>query len=299
MRNEIIGFQVPAHPSLEPALHLHVQTRLQDWLQTAPGAYLRKWESQEFERSVADVFGYHALQLGLPQIDTLQANRMPHPWLALNNPNFAHDRIDRGLSDLRDLRGKRPISLLTDFEALPFSEASLDLVTLPHTLELSCDPHGTLSEVHRVLVPEGRVVISGLNPASLWGLRQRRAQLYQRCGFGALFVPDTQEWIGYRRLRDWLRLLSFEVESVRFGCYRPAVISQPWLDRTAWLDPVGGRWWPILGGVYFVVAVKRVRGMTLIRRAWKTSPKLAGAPVSIANRSHLAGTSTRENLEPD
>jgi hypothetical protein len=31
---------------------------------------------------VADVFGYHALQLGLPELDTLRTNRMPHKCLA-------------------------------------------------------------------------------------------------------------------------------------------------------------------------------------------------------------------------
>ena len=32
---------------------------------------------------MADVFGFHALQLGLGELDALQANRMPHRWLAL------------------------------------------------------------------------------------------------------------------------------------------------------------------------------------------------------------------------
>lgn len=265
-------------PSLQTAVPTSAQSRLHDWLQTPPGAYLHHWELQEFERSVVDVFGYHALQLGLPHIDTLQANRMPHQWLALDDAAALNVPYPPDPSH-------QP-SFLTDFDALPFPEASLDLVTLPHTLELTGDPHGTLSEVHRVLVPEGRVVICGLNPTSLWGLRQRRAQLYQRFGFGEPYVPDTFEWIGYRRLRDWLRLLSFEVESVRFGVYRPAVHSQQWLDNTAWLDPIGSRWWPILGGVYFVVAVKRVRGMTLIRQAWKAPPKMAGAPVSVATSAH-------------
>lgn len=283
-------------PSLQTTLPTPAQSRLHDWLQTPPGAYLRHWEAQEFERSVVDVFGYHALQLGLPHIDTLQANRMPNQWLALDDAAVLN--VVDGASQPALKPALKP-ALLTDFDALPFAEASLDLVTLPHTLELSGDPHGTLSEVHRVLVPEGRVVICGLNPTSLWGLRQRRAQLYQRFGFGELYVPDTREWIGYRRLRDWLRLLSFEVESVRFGCYRPAVESQPWLDRTAWLDPLGSRWWPILGGVYFVVAVKRVRGMTLIRRAWKTTPKMTGAPVSVASGAHSAGTTTRKYIESD
>ena len=177
------------------------------------------------------------------------------------------------------------MALATDFAALPFPENSLDLVLLPHTLELSPDPHVTLREVERVLVPEGRVVICGLNPASLWGLRQRRGRFCQRLGFGELFLPPGVEMIGFWRLRDWLRLLGFEVESGRFGCYRPAVRSENWLRRCAWMDQAGDRWWPILGNVYFLVAVKRVRGMRLLGPAWKPRPSLAAAPVSIANKA--------------
>ncbi|WP_223717365.1 class I SAM-dependent methyltransferase, partial [Escherichia fergusonii] len=66
-----------------------------------------------------------------------------------------------------------PVALRCDFHALPFPANSLDLVVLPHALELASDPHETLREVERVLVPEGRVVILGFNPASLWGLWQR------------------------------------------------------------------------------------------------------------------------------
>jgi SAM-dependent methyltransferase len=176
------------------------------------------------------------------------------------------------------------VDLRCDFAALPFPANSLDLVVLPHTLELDADPHATLREVERVLVPEGRVVISCVNPASLWGLRQRRAHVYRRLGIGQLFLPREGEFIGYWRLRDWLRLLSFEVESGRFGCYRPAVLSEPMLQRFAWMDPVGARWWPIFGAVYFLVAVKRVRGMRLLGPAWKTSAARVAKPVPVANR---------------
>ena len=139
-------------------------------------------------------------------------------------------------------------------------------------------------EVERVLVPEGRVVICGINPLSLWGLRQRRAHLYRRLGFGELYLPHEGEFIGYWRLRDWLRLLSFEVESGRFGCYRPAVTDPRWLERFQWMDRAGARWWPIFGAVYFLVATKRVRGMRLLGPAWKAAKARGAAPVSIANR---------------
>jgi SAM-dependent methyltransferase len=259
---------------------------LHDWFQTPPGQYLLDWERAQFDLAVADLFGYHALQLGLPEMDTLQANRMPHRWLALDSPVHAAG-------------GAAPAStrmaLMTDFAALPFPEGSLDLVVLPHTLELNRDPHATLREVERVLVPEGRVVICGFNPASLWGLRQRRAQLYRRAGWGELYLPGAGEFIGYWRLRDWLRLLSFEVETGRFGCYRPAVRTDKWLQRFDWLDSLGHRWWPIFGAVYFVVAVKRVRGMKLLGPAWKTAQPMATAPVSIANRARSPDANTEKN----
>jgi hypothetical protein len=90
-------------------------------------------------------------------------------------------------------------------------------------------------------------------------------------GFGRLFLPDAGDFIGYWRLRDWLRLLGFEVESSQFGCYRPAVRSEPWLNRFAVDGPAGERWWPIFGAAYTVVAVKRVRGMRLLGPAWKNA----------------------------
>ena len=268
---------------------------LQDWFQTPQGRYLLDWERAQMDRVVVDIFGYHALQLGLPALDALKANRMPHRWLAsdacdnrvLQEANAAN-RVEGTTARAHGQRlaGAAPdVQLACDFAALPFPSASLDLVVLPHTLEQHADPHATLREVERVLVPEGRVVICGMNPASLWGLRQRRARLYQRFGFGELFLPSEGDLIGYWRLRDWLRLLSFDVESGRFGCYRPAVMGEDWLERFQWMDRAGARWWPIFGAVYFLVAVKRVRGMRLIGPAWKAVPARANAPVSVANRA--------------
>ena len=241
---------------------------LQDWFATPPGRYLLAWERAQLDLAVADIFGFHALQLGLTGLDALATNRMPHRWLATHVPQPG-------------------AAIVTDFSALPFPANSLDLVVLPHSLELAPDPHTTLREVERVLVPEGRVVICGLNPASLWGLRRRRAHLYHRLGLGPLFLPEAGELIGYWRLRDWLRLLDFEVEVGRFGCYRPALSSEKWLQRFEWMDRAGDRWWPILGAVYFVVAVKRVRGMTLLSPAWKAPRVPATVPVSVANNTTL------------
>ena len=245
------------------------------WLTSPLAAYLLQWEQRYLDTVVADVFGFHAVQLGLPELDALRANRMPHRWRA--DSKQASSAVPS--SSLQPMA----VSLTCDFDALPFDSQSLDLVVLPHALELARDPHLTLREVERVLMPEGRVVIIGFNPASLWGLRQQGSNARRYLGLGpahSRFLPHDGELIAYRRLRDWLRLLSFEVETGRFGCYRPPITSEKWLSRFEWMEPAGDRWWPVLGAVYALTAVKRVRGMRLVGLA-RARRRNAGASQAV------------------
>ena len=275
---------------------------LGQWLETPPGRYLLAWEQSQLDRSVADIFGFHALQLGLPRLDALRDNRMPHRWLAIDQPGPAVESPPGGevpiMSPPAPTASRARVVLHCDFDALPFDSQSLDLLVLPHALELTRDPHLALREVERVLMPEGKVVILGFNPNSLWGLRQRFGQLRRSMGFGARegpFLPGGSEYIGYRRLRDWLRLLSVEVEAGQFGCYAPPLRSDRWLDRFAWAERVGERWWPVFGSVYLVVAVKRVRGMRLVGLARQHRQAVkAAAPVV----SHRQG-GARRAVPPD
>ena len=258
-----------------------------NWLLSPPGRYLLDWEQARIDQAVADVFGFHALQLGLPQLDALRANRMPHRWV-VQDSLVVPQRVELP-APLEPITTQSPalsVALHCDFDALPFPSQSIDLLVLPHGLELARDPHETLREVERVLVPEGRVVIVGFNPASLWGLRQRLGSMRQRLGISrrARYLPNAGEFMGYWRLRDWLRLLSFEVEVGRFGCWRAPVRSQAWLDRWAWIENIGERWWPVLGAVYFVMAVKRVRGMRLVGLARREKVKPQPAPAVAVNR---------------
>jgi ubiquinone/menaquinone biosynthesis C-methylase UbiE len=262
---------------------------LASWLRTAPGQCLLRWEQQQMDQAVADVFGYHALQLGLPELQALRTNRMPHRWVASDTLQSL------GPMDALPVAEDAPPSLPFDahaalhchFDALPFPNQSLDLVVLPHALELSRDPHLTLREVERVLVPEGRVMILGFNPASMWGLRQRMGHARSAAGLagrGPLYLPRAGEFLGYWRLRDWLRLLSFEVEGGRFGCFRPPYRSPRWLERSAWMEPVGERWWPVFGAAYFLTAVKRVRGMRLVGLVRHEARRPRAAAATLANR---------------
>jgi len=230
------------------------------------------------DESVADVFGFHSLQLGLPGLEALRANRMPHRWLACS-----------AVTSQQPHSGAQ-VSVLCEYDALPFPSQSLDLVVMPHTLELSRDPHLTLREAERVLVPEGRLMITAFNPASWWAMRggkvdggAARSDAGARVKHSTGPLAQEPRWpmrtqmLGFRRLRDWLRLLSFEVEAARFGRFGPRVETVTWQQRWAWVEPVGQRWWPVLGAVYGLTAVKRVRGMRLVGLA-KRQARYASAP---------------------
>jgi SAM-dependent methyltransferase len=261
------------------------------WLLSPAGQYLLAWEQAQLDRLVADIFGFHALQLGRPALDALRSNRMPHRWLlndvdtpvlpaaALNGLAAGHSSRG-GVWPAAGTQRLRRLDVSANFEALPFPTASLDLVVLPHTLELADDAHQTLREVERVLMPEGRVVVIGFNPTSLWGLAGQCRRVSARFGHAQVPAHGHGELIGPRRLRDWFKLLGLQVETGTFGCWRPPWTGEPWLERNRWMESAGERWWPFFGSLYAVVAVKRVRAMRLIGPAWKQQRRkgAAGAP---------------------
>lgn len=238
---------------------------LAPWFETPAGAYARAWEQARLDELTADIFGYNAVQVGLPQIDALASNRMPNRWIT-----------DSALTAGAGAEMRRAV-VLHDFAELPFATQSLDLVVLPHVLEFAAEPHQVLREVERVLIPEGQVIICGFNPVSMWGIRQGAGRLT-----GAHFLPLHGEFISVPRLKDWLKLLNMEINRGHFGCYAPPCATDKWLQRFAFLEKAGNRWWPYLGALYIVQAIKRVKGMRLVGPAWqkKTATVAAGVPVT-------------------
>jgi SAM-dependent methyltransferase len=262
-----------------------------DFLASAAGRYMLDWEQRQLDQAVVDIFGYHALQLGLPRLDSLRENRMPLRCLALDGSSGESRWIEQHL--LRrgpalpespggpadpGLGGRREVALVTRFDELPFASQSIDLLVLPHVLEFAQEPHRVLREADRVLVPEGQIVITGFNPASLWGARHWSGRVGVRP-----FLPASSQMIALPRLKDWLKLLSFDVNRGRFGCYVPPVRSESWIARWSFLEKAGDRWWPVLGSVYALTAIKRVHGMRLVgmvRKRPERRPVLAPVPAA-------------------
>lgn len=244
---------------------------LDGWLKSPAGIYVRQWEQACLDELTVDIFGYNAVQVGLPQIDALAANRMPNKWQAATRLS--------NIDELAIAAGNKQIAVALDFAELPFASQSLDLVVLPHVLEFAAEPHQVLREVERVLIPEGQVIICGFNPASLWGLRQSVRRITR-----SPYLPVAGEFISLPRMKDWLKLLNLGVTRSHFGCYAPPARTTQWLNRFAFMENAGKRWWPYLGAVYMVHAVKRVKGMTLIGPAWNKKSASASQAVPATNR---------------
>lgn len=210
------------------------------WYDTPLGRYVLEREQAYIDTAVSDIFGFNALQFSLPQYDLLRASRIP-------------TRLTLG--------PYRPARLVTDFDCLAIANQSVDLVLMPHVLEFSSAPHQILREVERVLIPEGHVLITGFNPLSLWGachaLRPRGDE-----------YPWRGKFISLLRLKDWLALLGFEVVAGKLSCYAPPLQSEKWMARFEFMEAAGDRWWPLGGGVYYLLAKKRVHSMRVILPSW-------------------------------
>ena len=180
---------------------------------------MRDWTQRRYHHAVQDIFGYHALQLGASSLHTFANSRIAHRWIATDSRLETH------------------ADFFANASALPFFESTLDLVTLPFTLDAHSDPDAVLDEVARVLVPEGRAVFAGFHKMSFWGISHM---------LGAKRLPEGIQIYGKTRLLDSLAELGLVVDAVES--------SQS----------------PGHGGLYFLVARKRVMAIKPIRRkAWR------------------------------
>ncbi|MBS0373462.1 MAG: methyltransferase domain-containing protein [Proteobacteria bacterium] len=212
---------------------------LDAWLNGPLGRRLLATERREVEAALENVFGAQFVQLGHwgPRDTFLPLARMPRRALVAE-PGAAGDFVSHASS----------LALLSQ---------SVDAVLLPHTLEYEPDAHEVLREVERVLVGEGHVLILGFEPLSSWAVRHRLTSAGYPAGLTHLWSRG--------RLRDWLRLLGFDIVATRRFVHVPPLeaIADGALARG--LERIGARCDGRLGNVYLLKAKKRVYTLTPIR----------------------------------
>jgi len=206
-----------------------------DWFEGPLGARVLREEATLAPLALDDVFGFELLQVGAwgPARHLLDGARTQHTTLVA-------PELSAG------------VTLCAPLDSLPLRSDSIDAIFLPHTLELTEDPYAVLREAERVLCAEGCLMICGFNPFSGWGIRRAFAHYVGR----PAFPPQTLRMLSERRLRDWVALLGFDVDSVYgyLGVLPTKGRSVDVRPRPAWT-----------AGAYLLKARKRVQTMTWVR----------------------------------
>ncbi len=221
-----------------------------EWLETSVGQNLLLQEQQLVGKVLDRVFGDQIVQIGnwgAPELFLTQARTQ-----------FAALLGNELLPGVGAIVAPQRLPVITD---------SIDAVLLPHTLELGLEPHAVLREVHRVLRPDGKLIVLGFNPLSWWGLKHTLSP--------SGFPPGLRRQIPKRRLSDWLRLLNLNIESVT-GCY--ASVSAGKAGKLL-------RRWHWFASAYLLVATKETIPMTIIRPRVMHRARLVGGLVNPTTRN--------------
>jgi len=221
---------------------------LRSWYETPLGQALLEAENKELESVLPGLFGYHLLQLS-----------EHHNSDYLSKSSIRHQIIADvcSVSDQHDCQ----LGVQMNAHNLAIASDSVDVVVLPHTLDVDMNPQQVLRETDRVLVPEGRAVILNFNPWSSWGIRHIPNIYHGQ-------MPYSSRFFSPMRIKDWLTLLGFEVESIKTFFYRLPVSNPAVLKKLSFLDVVGEKIWPAFGSVYLIVARKQVSTLTPVRPRW-------------------------------
>ena len=226
---------------------------LRPWLEQAAMRELLRLERLHCQRALPRLFGYRLLQIGSWGFDAefTEKTPMPRHWVL-------------------GIHGGKGLQADCDGQSLPIPNKSVDVVLLPHSLEMVASPHRLLRETDRILCDHGHVMIMGFNPLSAWGLRRLWPMGQGRPPRGMRSYP-------LRRVHDWLELLDFEVLEVkRFGPGFPWLRRDGTDSRLFWMRRLLAWWCP----AYLMLARKRVVPVTPIRKPAWSRPQVV-APVAM------------------
>jgi SAM-dependent methyltransferase len=220
------------------------------WLESEAGRALLQQERGQVARALDRVFGDQIVQISV--------------W----GPSALFTEVARTqVAFLVDVNEEPGVNAAMAPNRLAILTDSIDAVFLPHTLERDHDPHGVLREVHRILRPDGKVIILGFNPFSWWGLRHRLSPRG--------FPRGLLRQITKRRLSDWLTLLNLTIETV-YPCYASGAKGRG-MQLIHQLQ--------LFASSYILVASKETIPMTIIRPRARRRTRLVESLVNPTTRN--------------
>lgn len=248
---------------MKPALSRYLMADApQRWQDFKQGPQLASQLEHQFNLWWPRIFGYHLLKVGplSCELDT-SACAIRHQI-----------KLDSASQN---------VTVRADPDDLPFIEHAVDAVLLAHCLEFTQDPHHVIREAHRVLMPDGYLLVSAVNPYSMVGLLKLWPGLQGR-------LPWSGRFFSQSRVRDWLQLLGFEVlyEQRLFCSSMLSDTDSPSAVR-AWAD----QYLSFFGAAYVMVARKRTLPLTPIKPKWQLTgsfnPAVKGVSVRVTGAREL------------
>lgn len=237
--------------------------RAANWFESAAGRRLLACEQDLLDRELASCLGRVLLHFG-PAITSMQ--------------------LPAGLCDVVRLGPALPgVVLYCTESAWPVREQAADVVVLQHALEFATCPHALLREAARAVRPGGHLLVSLLQPWTLWGVINRLRD----------DLPECRQRITPARLADWLSLLGFAVENRQTGCYCPPLSSARAVTALQRLEQGASRLQLPGSGLCLLRARKLMTGL----RPLPDSPRML-APLQIvplANVGREAGNQPRQD----
>jgi SAM-dependent methyltransferase len=183
-------------------------------------------EHAKLEDLLAQSFGYYLL------------------WLTDTEYKIVECPISTSIHVLPDTRqGASYNTLVGEWQSLPFAADSIDAIALAHVSDWYEDMQGVLKETHRVLRHDGKLFITGFNPARIKARRLAK-QFHQHAVRLRLCSTMLNE----------LTVAGYEIEKVRhFGFF--AIKNRLFAK---WVNRMLSRLFPGLGCGYVIVAYKKV-----------------------------------------
>lgn len=242
---------------MRPAVTNKALLEPKGWQEVAQGEWLKEQLEQVISPMLTKFFGYYLLALG-PLGGELDLN---------------------GAQVRRTLRVHQwaEADLRTHLCQLPFQANAVDACVMPFCLDYCVDPHQLIREAHRVVIPDGHLLVAGFNPLS----PLLAGKLLPRHKHKA---PWNGRSFTRHRVKDWLQLLGCEIVDEKklvwsslIGSSQHSELGQQW----------GEKYFPFLASVYVVLAKKREVPLTPAKPVWKRMGKLK--PVGVLSGAGVAG----------
>ena len=251
------------------------QQALNHWAFTLNGRAVFEQEKILLDDAIKNLFGYYCVQLGAPTLKSMMSeSRIQYKVLLA--------------SELKEEGGEQfdPHChfVKADLDYLPIAKESVDVVLLPHSLEIAADPYYLLRQVDAMLRPEGHIVITGFNPFGCLVMRFRffkKETLFRQAQLTRL-----------SQIKMWLEVLGYDIQLQRYStvtCFAQREQKTRRIALLEWIEQRLSKWGLQFGNVYCLVAKKRVDSPTLVGAKWHM-PRwriIPNKPISVAQNPRM------------